>query len=85
MTITFTAGASGEEPVSWRWQGAPDAVFWDNLTDGSTYSGVNTNELSVNVEDSTLDGWWYRAVVSNACDELTTGSAMLTITNGTGG
>lgn len=83
MTVHFYADADGEPPLSWQWQSSTDTVLWENLSDGSGYEGTDGSALAVTVEGTSLSGTWYRAVVSNFCAELTTGSALLTITNGT--
>jgi len=85
MTATFTSAAVGYPPeITWQWQGSPDGIFWDNLSDGSGYEGVTTTDLEVTFEDASLDGWWYRAVASNGFLTATSGSAQLTISDGTG-
>lgn len=87
MTVHFYADAEGVPPLSWQWQKSSDGFLWENITDGSdgsgSYEGTDGSALGVSFEGTSLDGTWYRAQVSNQCAELTTGSALLTITNGT--
>ena len=84
MNVQFHSNATGfPDTIEWQWQGSPTGMLWENLSDGDVYSGVNTKDLTVSVVDDTLNGWWYRAVANNVYLTATSGSAQLTITDGT--
>lgn len=83
MTVHFYADAEGDLPISWQWQKSIDGILWENITDGSGFEGTDGSALAVSFESTELDGTWFRASISNPCAEITSGSALLTISNGT--
>lgn len=84
MTVHFYADAEGDGDISWQWQGLEPGGMWVDLTDGSGYSGTDGSALAVSFSDASLDGWHFRAIATNYCDSVTSGSALLTISVGTG-
>lgn len=84
MIANFHSDADGfPDTITWQWQGSPTGDLWENLSDGDSYAGTRTKNLQVIFSDRSLDGWWYRAVASNVYLSVTSGSAQLTITDGT--
>ncbi|HPD31363.1 MAG TPA: immunoglobulin domain-containing protein [Phycisphaerae bacterium] len=73
-TAAFTVVASGDQPLSYRWQ--KNGV---NLSNGGHYSGVTTTTLTVSSADIN-DVASYRCVVSNSYGTATSDEALLTLT-----
>ena len=60
---TFTLSALNAD--NYQWQVTIDGgTFWNDLTDDVTYSGVNTEELSI-ITDYTLQANQYRCYITN--------------------
>jgi hypothetical protein len=76
-TASFTVGANGTEPLSYRWQKNSA-----NLSDGGHYSGVWTPTLSISSADAN-DAANYRCVVTNAFGSTNSTAASLTVTQAT--
>lgn len=75
---TFTIAATGAN-LAYQWQVDAGGGFGD-LSANATYSGVNTNSLSITDASTVLDGNDYRCVVSSAtCPTATSSSASLTV------
>ena len=75
---TFTISASGAS-LGYQWQADAGSGFAD-LSANATYSGVNTNTLSITDASTTLSGNDYRCVVSSAtCPTATSAAASLTV------
>lgn len=76
-SASFTLTATGTTP-SYQWfRGST------SLTNGSKYSGVNTNTLTVNSLDLTADNnAVFSCVVSNGCGTLTSSSVTLSVCPG---
>ncbi len=79
FNVTATTIGAGTIPL-YQWQEDSGSGFV-NISDNSIYSGTNTNSLDVNILDDSLDGNYYRIIVStvsNVCDiEATNSTAAL--------
>jgi hypothetical protein len=55
--------------LTYQWQFSDDnGTSWNDLSNSSTYSGVNTATLSIsNVPPPNLDGFQYRLIINDAC------------------
>lgn len=66
--------------TSYQWQVSIDnGITWTDLNDNSTYSGTQTQTLSISSADGSLNGFLYRCAISGDCDPLTSDNALLTI------
>ncbi len=74
-SASFTILATGNEPLSYRWQKNNT-----NLNNGGHYSGVTTATLAINLADAS-DAANYRCVVTNAYGSTNSAAATLTVTN----
>ena len=66
-----------------KWQYSDDdTLTWNDLSDGGTYSGVNTNTLSLTAVTEEIDGYYYRLKITTpalgCADPVFTNAAMLT-------
>jgi len=77
----FTVAAGNTTAPSYRWQVTTDnGMNWNNLTDGSVYSGTLTATLRINNPAGSMNTWKYRAVISGACTPpVTSDAAALTV------
>jgi hypothetical protein len=74
-TATFSVGATGAAPLSYRWQrGGVD------LADGAGISGSGTATLTLNAAAYALNGSQYGVRVSNSAGAIVSASATLTVT-----
>lgn len=80
-TVTFTAiptvvptGAT----LAYQWQASADNSTYSNLTNVGVYTGTTTNTLSIANTDTSLDGYYYRVVVSSGDASATSGIASIT-------
>ncbi|MDD3878060.1 MAG: cohesin domain-containing protein, partial [Bacteroidales bacterium] len=80
-STTFSVSASGTG-LNYRWQVSTDGGnSWNNLNNGSPYSGVTTNTLTVNPAIETMNGFQYRCFVFGTCAPPATSThALLTVT-----
>jgi hypothetical protein len=80
-TATFSVAASVSPAItlSYQWQYSSTGVAYTNLSNNSTYSGTTTTGLGVTNTDASLDGTYYRVVVT--ADEVTKNSdaAVMTV------
>lgn len=68
-TATFTVVATSTPiivPLTYQWQYSNTGVAYTNLTNTSTYSGVTSAGLAVTNTDASLNGYYYRVVVSSS-------------------
>ncbi|MGB5462138.1 MAG: hypothetical protein WBM92_02125, partial [Aureibaculum sp.] len=82
FNVTATTIGTGTIPV-YQWQEDSGSGFVD-ISNDAVYSGTNSNSLDINISDDSLDGNYYRIIVStvsNVCDIETSNStaALLTI------
>ena len=80
-TVTFTAiptvvptGAT----LAYQWQASANNSTYSNLTNVGVYTGTTTNTLSIANTDTSLDGYYYRVVVSSGDASATSGIASIT-------
>jgi hypothetical protein len=78
---SFSVTAQGTN-LSYQWQESINAgVNWTDLTDGGTYSGVSTANLSLSAVPLSMDDYYYRCIVSGNCSPAdTSNEAVLSIT-----
>ena len=87
---TFTVSATGGSGTSqFQWQVSTDnGVNWTNITNNTTYSGATSNTLIVTKAVETMEGYRYRAVITqsdNACTAVTSADVKISIdTDGDG-
>jgi hypothetical protein len=78
---SFSVTAQGTN-LSYQWQESINAgVNWTDLTDGGTYSGVSTANLSLSAVPLSMDDYYYRCIVSGNCSPAdTSNEAILSVT-----
>ncbi len=60
----FSVTVTGDASITYQWQVSDDdTLTWTDLEDGSYYSGVNTNTLSLTAVTEDIDGYYYRVKV----------------------
>ena len=75
LTVTSTG-----DTFQWQISTNGGGIFTD-ISDGGIYSGSQTNSLSINPVDLTMNGYQYRVIIANsnyACGEITSATANLT-------
>ena len=88
LDITQISGSSATFSVTannannYQWQVSLDGgSTWSNTIDGSEYSGSNTPILSISPVDNSMDGNIYHCITDGHCNELTSNSALLSVTD----
>ena len=87
---TFTVSATGGSGTTqFQWQVSTDnGTNWTNISNNTTYSGATSNTLTVTRTVETMEGYRYRAVITqsdNACTAVTSADAKISIdTDGDG-
>lgn len=79
-TALFSVLSSGPN-LSYQWQ---EYIFsWTNITDGGVYAGTISESLAIIAPPLSMNGLFYRCIVSNNCDppSVTDGNAVLTVNN----
>ena len=72
---TFTSTASSNADISFRWQmnATPeDDGTWSFINNGATFSGATTTELEVCAPGSVYEGYGFRMLASNSCEDNVT-------------
>ncbi len=79
----FTLAASGTG-LTYHWQEYDSS--WNDLTDGSFYSGVTTDSLRISDPPLEMDGYRYRCRVSGEClpEAVSDGTAVLNVSETVG-
>ncbi|MEO7484268.1 MAG: T9SS type A sorting domain-containing protein [Ferruginibacter sp.] len=80
---TFTVTGGGSTPA-YQWQVSTTGVGgpYINLSNGAPYSGVLTNTLTITGATLAMNGYFYRAVLTNSCPStLNSNGASLTVSN----
>ncbi|MBI1185587.1 PKD domain-containing protein, partial [bacterium] len=72
-SVQFKVTASGTG-ISYQWQEDKGSGY-NNLSNGSGYSGATTASLTISSLTSTMSGYTYRCVVSGTCSPAATSSA----------
>lgn len=80
-TFTVVASAKPKSTLTYQWQYASGVgAGYTNLSNDSTYSGTTTTGLGVTNTDSSLNGYYYRVVVSSAgATSVTSVGASMTV------
>jgi hypothetical protein len=81
---TFSAAvATGTGPHSYQWQVSTTGIAgtYSNIANGGVYSGVTTATLTITAPPVTMNGYYYRAVVTGAapCAAAISRAALLTV------
>ena len=74
---SFSVNASGSGNT-YQWQ-LNNGSGWANLLNGSPYSGVYSNTLSISSTNQNMSGYRYKCNVTNTCDNASSASATLTV------
>jgi len=78
---TFKVAAAGCPAPTYQWQRqASGTSTWQDLTESSTYSGVQTATLTVAATTTAMSGDQFRAQTTNSAGSATSNTAMLTVT-----
>ncbi|HEY9176317.1 MAG TPA: GEVED domain-containing protein [Flavipsychrobacter sp.] len=82
-TTGSTSLAATGYNVTYQWQVSTNGgSTWGNIANGGFYAGTTTNTLQFISPVLSMNGYMYRAVVTNACAVATTSNAMtLTVAN----
>lgn len=59
----------GLQPI-FSWQYSPDGEFWYNLSDNEIFSGSKTARMSVTATPDSLDGYFFRTMVTDICNNV---------------
>jgi hypothetical protein len=79
-TFTVLASATPTGTLSYQWEYSSTGVAYTSLSDDSTYSGTATAGLGVTNTDASLDGYYYRVVISATdADDVTSNAAVMTV------
>ena len=70
--VTSTNFASNLSGSAYQWQVSTDSLVFNNITNSSAYSGVNSSNLTINNIPSSWNGYQYRCVVDNGVSNLFT-------------
>ncbi len=63
----FSVAVSGTTPT-YQWEVSTNGgSTWGNVPSGTPYSGITTNQLTVNPTNGGMNGYQYRCKVSNSC------------------
>ncbi len=82
-SVTFSLTATGYPGPSYQWQRQPAGTTgFTNISEGGSYSLVNTRTLSVTASALAMSGDRFRCVVSNSSGSATSNAAALTVTSG---
>jgi len=79
---TFTVAGGGSGPFSYQWQVSTDGGnTWTNITNGGVYSGATTATLTITAPPVSMNGYFYRAIVTGAapCASATSFQVRLTV------
>jgi hypothetical protein len=80
---TFTVAGAGTGPFSYQWQVSTTGVGgpYTNVNNGGVYSGATTATLTITAPPVSMNGYFYRAVITGAapCAAATSNAAMLSV------
>ena len=79
-TTNFSITASGDSPISYRWQ--TNSV---DVSNGNHWAGASTSSLWISNTIAGDSNLLARCILSNSCGIITSSVATLTVTNGVGG
>lgn len=75
---SFTVSASGSNNI-YQWQ-VNTGTTWSNLTNSTTYSGINGTSLIISSTTSSMNGYQYRCYITSSCTTTTATSNAATLT-----
>lgn len=78
---SFTVGAAGTTP-GYQWQVSTDnGNTFSNISNGGVYAGVTTSTLTITAPPVSMNGYFYRAIVSGAapCVAVPSAQRLLTV------
>ncbi|MBL0147014.1 MAG: T9SS type A sorting domain-containing protein [Chitinophagaceae bacterium] len=76
---TFNVGITGTV-VSYQWQVSTDGGgSYNNLTNGTTYNGVATANLSITAATASMNNYRYRCAVTGSCPTINSLAGILTV------
>jgi hypothetical protein len=76
----FYATAEGSLPITYQWQESTDGgATFGNIADGGVYSGATTQTLTITGATAGMDDYRYKCVAANACGEVFSSAAILTV------
>jgi len=79
LNTSFTVVNGGLPTFTYQWE-ENQGSGWNALTNTGVYSDVTTATLNITAATSSMNGYLYRVVITNACGNVTTnGLASLTI------
>jgi gliding motility-associated-like protein len=79
--VQFSVTVSGTTPT-YQWELSTNGgATWGNVPSGTPYSGITTNQLTVNPTSGGMNGYQYRCKVSNSCTTpiAISGAGVLTV------
>jgi len=80
QNATFTISASGNPTPAYQWQVSINSgVSWDNISNGSIYTGVTTNTLVITGVTLSANSNQYRCIATNSLGTVTSTAATLTV------
>jgi uncharacterized repeat protein (TIGR03803 family) len=80
QNATFNVSASGTPSPTFQWQESIDSgSTWNNLAEGSAYSGTTSSSLTVTATIIGQNGHRYRAMASNTAGSVSSNVAILTV------
>jgi hypothetical protein len=91
QTITSGANATfsvsvSDPTITFQWQTSTNSgTSWTNVSDGSSFSGSETDSLTVNDPSSTMSGDEFHVLLTNAAGTSTSAAATLTVGSSGGG
>lgn len=80
-TVTFSATVSvlpSTAPLTYQWQASSNNTSYSPLSNVGVYTGTTTNTLSIANTNTSLNGYYYRVVVTSGDASATSGIASIT-------
>ncbi len=79
MSATFAVATNTTVP-SYQWQlMLPGNIAYNNISNGSNYSGTSTANLAISSSSTSMSGYGYRCVMSDGCKNIITSTGLLTV------
>ncbi|TDO96161.1 gliding motility-associated C-terminal domain-containing protein [Flavobacterium sp. 245] len=79
-TAFATVATGGNGIINYQWQVSTDkGINWSNINNGAIYSDVTTNKLSLRNIPTSLNGYLYRVLINNVCQNIVSNSALLNV------
>ena len=77
-TFTFSGAATGHSSVKWQ-ESTDDGTNWNDISNGTNYSGATTTTLTVINAPASFDTYQYRLQLNNECTSLTSNEVALVV------